>query len=70
MVPYHPLPRERKFISEETSYRISYSLNVQEVLIALSICASTNPIIEKAMGKIEELRGCEAHSTYRILKLC
>ena len=51
---------------ENTSYRTSYSLNVQEVLIALSICASTNPIIEKMIDKISELRGCEAHSTYII----
>lgn len=49
---------------ENTSYRMSYSLNVQEVLIALSICSSTNPIIEKMIGKIGEVRGCEAHSTY------
>ena len=51
---------------KKTSYRTSYSLNVQEVLIALSICASTNPVIEKAISKIEDLRGCEAHSTYMI----
>ena len=49
-----------------TSYRTSYCLNVQEVLIALSICASTNPIIEKMLSKLKELRGCEAHSTYII----
>ncbi len=51
---------------QHTSYRTSYSLNVQEVLIALSICSSTNPIIEKMINKIKELRGCEAHSTYII----
>ena len=51
---------------QHTSYRTSYCLNVQEVLIALSICSSTNPIIEKMIGKIKELRGCEAHSTYII----
>ena len=51
---------------QNTSYRTSYSLNVQEVLIALSICSSTNPIIEKMINKIGELRGCEAHSTYII----
>ena len=51
---------------QKTSYRTSYSLNVQEVLIALSICASTNPIIEKVIGNIGTLRGCEAHSTYMI----
>ena len=51
---------------QHTSYRTSYCLNVQEVLIALSICSSTNPIIEKMISKINELRGCEAHSTYII----
>jgi len=35
-------------------------------LIALSICASTNPIIEKVISNIGTLRGCEAHSTYII----
>ena len=49
---------------QNTSYRTSYCLNIQEVLIALSICSSTNPIIEKMISKIGELRGCEAHSTY------
>jgi len=51
---------------QHTSYRTSYCLNVQEVLIALSICSSTNPIIEQMISKIKELRGCEAHSTYII----
>ena len=51
---------------QNTSYRTSYCLNVQEVLIALSICSSTNPIIEKMISKIGELRGCEAHATYMI----
>ena len=51
---------------QHISYRTSYCLNVQEVLIALSICSSTNPIIEKMISKINELRGCEAHSTYII----
>ena len=53
---------------QHTSYRTSYCLNVQEVLIALSICSSTNPIIEKMISKIKDLRGCEAHSTYIIEK--
>lgn len=51
---------------QHTSYRTSYCLNVQEVLIALSICSSTNPIIEKMINKLSELRGFEAHSTYII----
>lgn len=51
---------------QHTSYRTSYCLNVQEVLIALSICSSTNPIIEKMINKLSDLRGLEAHSTYII----
>ncbi len=51
-------------IKKNTSYRTSYSLNVQEVLIALSICSNTDPIIEKVISKVEDLRGLEAHSTY------
>ena len=51
---------------QNTSYRTSYCLNVQEVLIAISICSSTNPIMEKMISKIGELRGCEAHSSYII----
>ncbi len=42
-------------------------LSLQEVLIALSICSVTNPIIEKAMQNISKLNGCDAHSTYIIL---
>lgn len=41
-------------------------LQLQEVLIALSICSVTNPIIEKALNNIKKLKGCEAHSTYII----
>ena len=39
-------------------------LTLQEVLIALSICSVTNPIIEKAIKNLKKLEGCEAHSTY------
>lgn len=53
---------------KRTSYRVSYSLNIQEVLIALSICSGTNPVIKKALSNIEALRGTEAHSTYIIEK--
>ena len=38
---------------QNTSYRTSYCLNVQEVLIALSICSSTNPIIEKIKPDVQ-----------------
>ena len=38
-------------------------LHMDEVLIALSISASTNPTAEVAMRQLDKLRGCEAHST-------
>mgnify|MGYP003307024794 CR=1 FL=1 len=55
-------------LKKNTSYRTSYCLNVQEVLIALSICSSINPIIEKTLKNIDKLHGTEAHSTYIIEK--
>ena len=39
-------------------------LTLQEVLIALSICSATNPVIETALSNINKLKGCEAHSTF------
>ena len=60
---------ERIFqIKKSTSYRTSYCLNVQEVLIALSICSSINPIIDKTLRNLDRLHGAEAHSTYIIEK--
>ena len=53
-------------IKQKTSYKSKYCLNLSEVLIALSICASTNPIIEKTLESINKLRGLEAHSSYMI----
>ena len=38
-------------------------LHTDEVLLALSICAATNPMAEKAMKQLSKLRGCEAHSS-------
>ncbi len=51
-------------MKKSTSYKTSYCLNVQEVLIALSICSSINPIIEKTLKNLDALNGTEAHSTY------
>lgn len=39
-------------------------LNLQEVLIALSICSATNPVIEKALEHLKILDNCDAHATY------
>jgi len=55
-------------MKKSTSYKTMYCLNVQEVLIALSICSSINPIIEKTLKNIDALYGTEAHSTYIIEK--
>ncbi len=38
-------------------------LHTDEVLIALSICAATDPKAEKAMSQLDKLRGCEVHSS-------
>jgi uncharacterized protein (UPF0371 family) len=38
-------------------------LHTDEILIALSICAATNPTAALAMQQLTKLRGCEAHST-------
>ena len=38
-------------------------LHTDEVLIALSICAATDPLAERAMELLDKLRGCEVHSS-------
>ncbi len=44
-------------------------LHTDEVLIALSICAVTNPDAEKAMEQLSNLRGCEVHSTVMLSQI-
>ena len=39
------------------------ALDCENVLIALSICAATNPTAKVAMDKLVMLKGCQAHST-------
>ena len=39
------------------------ALDCEEILIALSICAATNPTAQVAMEKLTMLKGCQAHST-------
>lgn len=51
-------------LKEKTIYKKSSKINLQEVLIALSICSVTNPIITKALDKLEDLKGCDAHASY------
>ena len=44
-------------------------LHTDEVLIALAICAATNPDAEKAMEQLGNLRGCEVHSTVMLSQI-
>lgn len=39
------------------------ALDCENILIALSICAATNPTAQVAMDKLTMLKGCQAHST-------
>ncbi len=42
-------------------------LTLPEVLTALSICSTTNPIVEKALSQIPKLNGVDAHATYMVM---
>ena len=39
-------------------------LQLQEVIIALSVCSVTNPVVEKALSCLDKLRDCEAHASF------
>ena len=43
-------------------------LSLGEVLNALSICAATDPSAAKCLHKLQELKGCDAHSSHMISK--
>ena len=43
-------------------------LNLNDVLIALSICSATNPTVEKALKNLKKLNNCDCHSTYIVEK--
>lgn len=51
-------------MKQKISYRRNYCLNIQEVLIALSICSTNNRSAEKAMEQLGKLKELEAHSSY------
>lgn len=40
------------------------SLNVEEIMIALSISAAVNPTAQIAIEKLKDLNGCELHTTH------
>jgi len=51
-------------LKKELLERKEPSLNLEDTLIALSICAPTNPTAQMAMEKLRELRACEMHMTH------
>jgi uncharacterized protein (UPF0371 family) len=40
------------------------SLDVTEILVALSISSASNPAAEAGLGALRQLRGCEMHMTH------
>ena len=68
------IPKETKLISPEILRPVSNlkikrlgnknpRLHLDELLIALSICAVTDKVARKALGCLDKLRHCDAHST-------
>ncbi len=53
-------------IKQKTLYEKKNQLNLSEVMIALSICSTTNPIIEETLKNVDKMRGMEAHCSYII----
>ena len=48
---------------KKDSLNNSSKLNLNDVLIALSICSATNPSAAKALKNLKELKNCDAHAT-------
>jgi uncharacterized protein (UPF0371 family) len=38
-------------------------LHTDEILMALAICAVTNPVAKLALDQLDKLKNCEVHST-------
>ncbi len=54
-----PIIQLKKEVLREDKVKLALG----DVLTALSICAATNPIAEKAMDMLVQLRGCDAHAS-------
>ncbi len=50
-------------LKSETFGSKTTALNCEEILIALSISAATNPMAQAVMEKLSMLKGCQAHAT-------
>ena len=51
-------------LKEDVLSARTVSLDLEETLITLAICAPTNPSAQLAMEKLKDLRGCEVHMTH------
>ncbi|MBR0431874.1 DUF1846 domain-containing protein [Candidatus Saccharibacteria bacterium] len=51
--------------NQTSNFKESY-LKLGEVLIALSMCSTTNPIVKKALDNLNKLSGAQLHATYMI----
>jgi len=51
-------------ILKQRKNKNSNPLQLPEVMIALSVCSVTNPVVEKALSYLNKLKNCEAHASY------
>lgn len=51
--------------NQTSNFKESY-LKFGEVLTALSICSSTNPMVKKVLGNLEKFSGAQLHATHMI----
>ena len=51
--------------NKTSNFKESY-LKLGEVLIALSICSTTNPLVKKVLESLDKLQSAELHSTHMI----
>ena len=51
--------------NKTSNFKESY-LKLGEVLIALSICSTTNPVVKKVLENLDKLQGAELHSTHML----
>ena len=51
--------------NKTSNFKESY-LKLGEVLIALSICSTTNPVVKKILENLDKLKGAELHATHMI----
>ncbi|EFS22227.1 hypothetical protein FSBG_01724 [Fusobacterium gonidiaformans 3-1-5R] len=55
-------------LKEKTLNHKNVPLDCEEILIALSISAATNPMAASALSKLQELKGVQAHCTHILAK--